>query len=389
MKIKNSKKTSVSDEELVRNLMGGYAENASVLEQENQILKQTVTQLKRELERFHQPPLLVAEVKEIMDENAILRLNNGNEFFVGIGKGLNELKSGDSVLVEQKNLTIVKVIPVAKTFNVDKFVIVEKPKIKWSEVGGLDHQINEIKEVVELPLKKPELFKKIGIHPPKGILLYGPPGTGKTILAKAVAASTDSNFIEIVGSELVQKFIGEGAKMIKEIFQMAREKAPSIIFIDEIDALASTRIDIGTSGEREVQRTFMQLLAEIDGFKPLGDVKIIGCTNRKDILDPAVTRPGRLDRLIEVPLPNIEGIKQIFAIHTKNMTLDKRINLDKVHKNLDEYSGAEIKAVCTEAGYFAIRANRTRILEKDLLEAIKKVKRDENLEGDDYLRMFG
>ena len=389
MKIKNSKKTSVSDEELVRNLMGGYAENASVLEQENQILKQTVTQLKRELERFHQPPLLVAEVKETMDENAILRLNNGNEFFVGIGKGLNELKSGDSVLVEQKNLTIVKVIPVAKTFNVDKFVIVEKPKIKWSEVGGLDHQINEIKEVVELPLKKPELFKKIGIHPPKGILLYGPPGTGKTILAKAVAASTDSNFIEIVGSELVQKFIGEGAKMIKEIFQMAREKAPSIIFIDEIDALASTRIDIGTSGEREVQRTFMQLLAEIDGFKPLGDVKIIGCTNRKDILDPAVTRPGRLDRLIEVPLPNIEGIKQIFAIHTKNMTLDKRINLDKVHKNLDEYSGAEIKAVCTEAGYFAIRANRTRILEKDLLEAIKKVKRDENLEGDDYLRMFG
>ncbi|MBT7368560.1 AAA family ATPase [Candidatus Woesearchaeota archaeon] len=369
--------------------MGGYAENASVLEQENQILKQTVTQLKRELERFHQPPLLVAEVKETMDENAILRLNNGNEFFVGIGKGLNELKSGDSVLVEQKNLTIVKVIPVAKTFNVDKFVIVEKPKIKWSEVGGLDHQINEIKEVVELPLKKPELFKKIGIHPPKGILLYGPPGTGKTILAKAVAASTDSNFIEIVGSELVQKFIGEGAKMIKEIFQMAREKAPSIIFIDEIDALASTRIDIGTSGEREVQRTFMQLLAEIDGFKPLGDVKIIGCTNRKDILDPAVTRPGRLDRLIEVPLPNIEGIKQIFAIHTKNMTLDKRINLDKVHKNLDEYSGAEIKAVCTEAGYFAIRANRTRILEKDLLEAIKKVKRDENLEGDDYLRMFG
>jgi proteasome regulatory subunit len=243
--------------------------------------------------------------------------------------------------------------------------------------------------VVELPLKKPEIFKKVGIQPPKGILLYGPPGTGKTLLAKAVANSTDSTFIEVVASELVQKFIGEGAKLVKEIFEMAKEKAPSIVFIDELDALAAKRIEIGTSGEREVQRTFMQLLAEIDGFKHLGNVKVVGCTNRKDILDPAILRPGRLDRLIYVPLPDKEGIVEIFKIHTKNMTLGKDINLNQVYDKMDGFSGAEIKAVCTEAGYYAIRENRYKITEKDLLDAVEKVKRQEELEGTDYMNMFG
>jgi proteasome regulatory subunit len=232
------------------------------------------------------------------------------------------------------------------------------------------------------------LFKKVGIEPPKGILLYGPPGTGKTLLAKAVAASTKSTFIEVVGSELVQKFIGEGAKLVKEIFQLAREKAPSIIFIDELDAIAAVRIDIGTSGEREVQRTFMQLLAEIDGFDPLDNVKIIGCTNRKDILDPAITRPGRLDRLIHVPLPNDEARKEIFKIHTQRMTMG-RINMDKIIKTLDGFSGAEIKAVATEAGYFAIRENRTKVKEQDFLQGIQKVAAEVELEGEDYLKMFG
>src|SRR4030042_752071 len=193
----------------------------------------------------------------------------------------------------------------------------EKPTTAWGDIGGLDNEAEEIREVIELPLKKPELFRKIGIQPPKGILLHGPPGTGKTLLAKAVASSTQSSFIQIVGSELVQKFIGEGAKLVKEIFELAREKAPSIVFIDELDAIAAKRIDIGTSGEREVQRTFMQLLAELDGFKPLGNVKIIGCTNRKDILDPAVTRPGRLDRLIYIPLPNKDGIIEILGYTQK------------------------------------------------------------------------
>jgi proteasome regulatory subunit len=232
------------------------------------------------------------------------------------------------------------------------------------------------------------LFSKIGIQPPKGVLLYGEPGTGKTLLAKAVASSTNSTFIEIVGSELVQKFIGEGAKLVNEVFALAKKKAPAIIFIDEIDALAAKRIEIGTSGEREVNRTFMQLLAEIDGFKNLGDVKVIGCTNRKDILDPAILRPGRLDRLIKVGKPDKDGIKEIFKIHTSKMNIGK-VNIDALCSKMKELSGAEIKAVCTEAGYFAIRSNRRKVKREDFLKAIVKVKAEESLEGDDYLGMFG
>ncbi|HLC98753.1 MAG TPA: proteasome-activating nucleotidase [Candidatus Nanoarchaeia archaeon] len=370
-------------------VISNYTIDVNSIEQENRILRETVAHLKEELNKLQKTPLLVAEVREVSGENAVLRLPNGNEFFVDILSECRDIKPGDSVLIEQKNLTVVKKIDSRKKFNVEKFVIIEKPDIKWSDIGGLSKQEEEIKEVIELPLKKPELFKKVGIQPPKGILLYGPPGTGKTLLAKAVAASTNSTFIEIVGSELVQKFIGEGAKLVKEVFELAREKAPAIIFIDEMDAIAATRIEIGTSGEREVQRTFMQLLAEIDGFKHLGNVKVVGCTNRKDILDPAITRPGRLDRLIFVPLPDKEGIAQIFKIHTGQMKLDKRINISKIYKDLEGLSGAEIKAVCTEAGYFAIRNNRTKILQKDIKEAITKVKEREDREGDDFLSMFG
>jgi len=237
-----------------------------------------------------------------------------------------------------------------------------------------------------LPLKRPDLFGKVGILPPKGILLYGPSGTGKTLLARAVAASTNSTFIEIVGSELVQKFIGEGAKLVKDIFKLAREKAPSIIFIDELDAIASERVDIGTSGEREVQRTFMQLLSEIDGFNHLDDVKIIGATNRVDILDQAIVRPGRLDRLIEIPYPEFEERNEIFKIHTKNMTLDN-VDLGKLSSLSEDFSGAEIRSVCTEAGYFAMRDKRTRVKFPDFSSAIKKIKKDE---GDNkYKVMFG
>jgi len=187
----------------------------------------------------------------------------------------------------------------------------------------------------------------------------------------------------------VQKFIGEGAKLVKEIFQLAREKSPAVIFIDELDALASKRVEIGTSGEREVNRTFMQLLAEIDGFKHLDNVKVIGATNRKDILDPAIVRPGRLDRLIHIGIPNIESRKEIFKIHTKSMSVEKKININKVVADMESFSGAEIRAVCTEAGYFAIRDSRQKITQDDFKKAVKKVKESENLEGDDYLRMFG
>ena len=380
---------ATKNKDALSKMMSHYTVDVNAIEEENRFLRETVEHLKDELNKFQRTPLLVANIKEMIDKNALIRLQNGNEFLVEISSEAGKIRAGDTVLVEQKNLTITKKIISRKKFNVDQFVIIEKPEIKWSDIGGLSPQIEEIKEVIELPLKKPELFKKVGIQPPKGVLLHGPPGTGKTLLAKAVAASTDSTFIEVVASELVQKFIGEGAKLVKDIFQLAKEKAPSIIFIDELDALAAKRIEIGTSGEREVQRTFMQLLAEIDGFKHLGNVKVIGCTNRKDILDPAVLRPGRLDRLIYTPTPDEEGLRQIFKIHTRNMKLDKKIDLELIYKMMEGFSGAEIKAVCTEAGYFAIRKNRFKIVERDLIDAVKKVKAEEEREGEDYLKMFG
>lgn len=370
---------------------GAFALNNSTsdVEQENRLLRETITQLKHELDRYRSPALLVADVVELVDdENAIIVMPNGNKFFVDIASGVDDVKNGDSVLVEQKNLTIVDKISSTKRFNVDQFVIMNKPTTKWSDIGGLKREVKEVREVVELPLKKPELFEKVGIEPPKGILLHGPPGTGKTLLAKAVAASTNATFIEIVGSELVQKFIGEGAKLVKEIFDLARENAPAIIFIDELDSLAANRIELGTSGEREVQRTFMQFLAEIDGFKPLSNVKIIGCTNRKDILDPAILRPGRLDRHIEVGAPDIDGVEQILKIHTKKMKLEKGFKYKAVAKELVGLSGAEIKAVCTEAGYAAIRRDRHVITAKDILAGKDMVLRSEELEGDEYMNMF-
>lgn len=361
------------------------------IQEENRILKETIRQLRMELDRYRTPAFLIAEVSEVMnkDQQAIIKVPNGNRFLVDVSSDVEKLRAGDTVTVEQKNLTVLDKINRTKAFDVEQFVIMEKPMINWSDIGGLKRQINEIKEVVELPLKKPELFKKVGITPPKGVLLHGPPGTGKTILAKAVAKSTNSTFIEIVGSELVQKFIGEGAKQIKEIFELAREKAPSIVFIDEIDALASRRVDMGTSGEREVQRTFMQLLAEIDGFKNLGNVKIIAATNRLDVLDEAVIRPGRLDRLIEIGPPEPDGVKQIFKIHTKNMTIGKRVKVEKILKRMIGMTGAEIKGACTEAGYHAIRENRSTIQEKDFIYGVNKVLRTEGEEGHDYMRMFG
>jgi len=379
----------VKSKNIIDSIMYSYSTSSNPLEEENRILKETVTRLKEETERFKQNPLMVCEVREVFNKNAMIKIPNGNQFLVNISNECEKLSAGDIVLVEQKNLTIIRKTPVTRKFNIEKFVIVEKPTITWEEIGGLSQQVQEIKEVVELPLKRPELFRKIGITPPKGMLLYGEPGTGKTMLAKAVAASTNSTFIEVVGSELVQKFIGEGAKLVKEIFEFARKRAPAIIFIDEIDSLAAKRMEVGTSGEREVNRTFMQLLAELDGFKPLGNVKVIGATNRKDILDPAIIRPGRLDRLLNIPIPNQQARIDIFKIHTKRMTFDKIINFEALSANMEGFSGAEIKAVCTEAGYFAIRENRSFVTKDDFAKATEKVKKAEELEGKDYMGMFG
>ena len=374
----------------IESVVYDYTVNTAELEEENQLLRQTVEQLRQEVDRFRHPPLMVCEIADTAKGGYIIKIPNGNKFYTVASSEVKDIKVGDTVLCEQKNLTIIRKIQSDKKFNVDQFTIISRPKQNFRDIGGLDDQITELKEVVELPLRKPDLFKRLGIEPPKGVLLHGEPGTGKTLLAKAVANSSQATFIEIVGSELVQKFIGEGAKMIKEIFQLAREKAPSIVFIDEIDALASTRIELGTSGEREVQRTFMQLLAELDGFKPLGNVRIIAATNRLDILDPAITRPGRFDRLIHIPIPDREGVSNILKIHSQGMTLEG-VNTERIAHMLheQEFSGAEVKAVCTEAGYLAIRNDRVHITHQDFEEAIEKVLRREEQEGTDYLKMFG
>lgn len=372
----------------IDSVMYSYSTNSNPYEEENRLLKETVGRLKDELEKFKQPPLMVCEVRDVLEDKVIIKIPNGNLFCVTVSDECPPLKAGELVLSDQKNLTVLNKVPITKHYNIEKFVIVEKPKIEWKDVGGLDGQASEVKEVVELPLKKPKLFTKVGIQPPKGILFYGEPGTGKTLLAKAVAASTDSTFIEVVGSELVQKFIGEGAKLIKDIFEFARKKAPSIVFIDEIDSLAAKRVEVGTSGEREVSRTFMQLLAELDGFKPLDNVKVIGATNRKDILDPAIIRPGRLDRLIHIPKPDKAAQKAILSIHTQKMNCGN-LDFSDVLEKMEGFSGAEIKAMCTEAGYYAIRSNRTKVKKQDFFDAIEKVNNSKNSEGSDYLNMFG
>ena len=380
---------NAKEKNILDSVIYSYSTESSQANEENRILKDTVNKMREDLEKFKSPPLMVCEVRNVFEKEAVVRLPNGNQFYVSVSNECGKIKPGDVVLADQKNLVITRKIPSTRKFDIENFVIVEKPKVSWDSIGGLSAQANEIKEVVELPLKRPELFKKVGITPPKGILLYGAPGTGKTLLAKAVASSTNSTFIQIVASELVQKFIGEGAKMVKEIFELARKRAPSIVFIDELDALAAKRIEMGTSGEREVNRTFMQLLAEIDGFHPLDNVKIAGATNRKDILDPAITRPGRLDRLIYVPLPKKEGRLEILKIHSQNMSLEPDVDLVNLSLSMEDMSGAEIKAVCTEAGYFAIRSDRTKITREDMLKAIDKVKHEEQEEGQDYMNMFG
>ncbi len=377
------------EKNLIESVMYSYTATTNPYEDENRVLKETLNKFKEELEKFKTPPLMVSEVRDILGENIIIRIPNGNLFYVNVSGECGKLIPGDLVLTDQKNLTIINKVPIAKHFNVEKFVIVEKPTTTWEEIGGLEEQIREVKEVVELPLRRPDLFKKIGIQPPKGILFYGEPGTGKTLLAKAVAASTNSTFIEVVGSELVQKFIGEGAKLIKDIFELARKKAPSIVFIDEIDALAAKRVELGTSGEREVNRTFMQLLAEMDGFKPLDNVKIIGATNRKDILDPAITRPGRFDRLISVPKPDRKSRLSILSIHAKGMSVDASVNTEEISGKMDDFSGAEIRAACTEAGYFAIRESRTKVTSQDFQNAVEKIRRTKDVESDEHKQMFG
>jgi proteasome regulatory subunit len=332
--------------------------------------------LKSEIEQLRSPPLVIGTITDVVDSSrAIVRSSAGPRFLVKTSPSIDpeELKPGVRCTLNQQSLAIVEVLPLSYDSRVYGMELVEFPEEKYEDIGGLEVQIVEIKEAVELPLKKPELFAKVGIDPPKGILLYGPPGTGKTLLAKAVAHETQACFLRVVGSELVQKYIGEGARLVRELFDLAKKKAPSIIFIDEIDAIGAQRSDASTSGDREVQRTLMQLLAEMDGFEQRGEVKIVGATNRIDILDRALLRPGRFDRIIEIPIPNFEGRLAILHIHTRSMNLAEDVDLGRIAQVTDGKNGADLKAICTEAGMFAIRADNTQVRQDDFMRAVEKL----------------
>ncbi|KAL0018325.1 hypothetical protein WJX79_004384 [Trebouxia sp. C0005] len=321
-------------------------------------------------------PMSVGNLEEIIDENhAIVSSSVGPEYYVSILSFVDksQLEPGCSVLMHNKVLSVVGLLQDETDPMVSVMKVEKAPLESYADVGGLEQQVIEIKEAVELPLTHPELYQDIGIKPPKGVILYGEPGTGKTLLAKAVANSTSATFLRVVGSELIQKYLGDGPKLVRELFRVAEELAPTIVFIDEIDAIGTKRYESQSGGEREIQRTMLELLNQMDGFDSMGDVKVIMATNRIDSLDPALIRPGRIDRKIEFPLPDTKTKRRIFGIHTGRMTLSDDVNLEEFIMAKDELSGADIKAVCTEAGLLALRERRMRVTHVDFKKAKEKV----------------
>ena len=352
---------------------------AALLEQKVRAedLQKENSQLKRENNQLKRMPLFVAVIVDILENNEIYLRQQGNnqEYITHASDELRPLlKPGTKVAVNNA-LSIVKVIGNVYDSRVRVMELEESPGISYAQIGGLSDEIKEVREAVEYPLTKPEIFKRIGVEPPKGILLYGSPGTGKTLIAKAVAHEAKATFIRMSGSELVHKFIGEGAGLVRELFTLARERAPAIVFIDEIDAVGSMRTNDGTSGSAEVQRTLMQLLAEMDGFDNRGDIRIMAATNRVDMLDPALLRPGRFDRLIKIPLPDQAARLEILKIHTKRMHLAD-ISLEVIAAMTDSATGAELQAICREAGMMAVRRDALSVEMKDFAEAVRKVKTD-------------
>lgn len=345
------------------------------MESEIRSLKKRANRLDEEVRSLKSPPLIVGHLEDILDqERGIVRSSNGTVFQVALNQRLtpNVLKPGVRVALNQDTLAVIEVLHDAWDPMVSGAEMVERPDTDYDSVAGLEEQKQYVREAIELPLNSPELFEQVGVEPPKGILLVGPPGCGKTLLAKAVANHTEATFIRMVGSELAQKYIGEGGRMVRELFSLAKEKSPSIIFLDEIDAIGAKRLDGSTSGDREVQRTLMQLLAELDGFDALENVKIIAATNRPDILDEALLRPGRFDRVIEIPIPDDVGRKAIFKLNIDKMST-KKIQLKPIVDKTNGFSGAEIKATCVEAGMIAIRQGRGYIKQTDFMDSIKRI----------------
>ncbi|KAL7416123.1 P-loop containing nucleoside triphosphate hydrolase protein [Mrakia frigida] len=307
----------------------------------------------------------------------VINIKQIAKFVVGLGDKVapTDVEEGMRVGVDRTNYKIQIPLPPKIDPSVTMMQVEEKPDVTYSDVGGCKEQIEKLREVVELPLLEPERFATLGIDPPKGVLLFGPPGTGKTLCARAVANRTDATFIRVIGSELVQKYVGEGARMVRELFEMARSKKACIIFFDEVDAIGGARFDDGAGGDNEVQRTMLELINQLDGFDPRGNIKVLMATNRPDTLDPALLRPGRLDRRVEFSLPDAEGRAQIMRIHARSMSVERDIRFELIARLCPNTTGAELRSVATEAGMFAIRARRKVATEKDFLDAVEKVVR--------------
>ena len=344
-------------------------------------LKTDVDELKRENEVLKTSSLYIASVEEITDDGVVIKQHGNNqEVLTQAATRLDsDLRPGDRVAIND-SFAVQQVLDDETDSRAQAMEVTESPDVEYADIGGIDEQIREVREAVEDPLENPEQFEAVGVEPPSGVLLHGPPGTGKTMLAKAVANESDATFIKMAGSELVRKFIGEGSRLVRDLFELAAEREPAVIFIDEIDAVAAKRTDSKTSGDAEVQRTMMQLLSEMDGFDDRGEIRIMAATNRFDMLDEAILRPGRFDRLIEVPEPDAEGRARILEIHTQDMNVAEGTDVSDVAADLDGYSGADIASLATEAGMFAIRDGRTEVTQTDFEQAREKLQDAEQTE---------
>ncbi|KAG9248529.1 P-loop containing nucleoside triphosphate hydrolase protein [Calycina marina] len=327
---------------------------------------------------------IIGEVlKQLDEERFIVKASSGPRYVVGCRSKVDKvsLKQGTRVALDMTTLTIMRMLPREVDPLVYNMSLEDPGQVSFGGIGGLNEQIRELREVIELPLKNPELFIRVGIKPPKGVLLYGPPGTGKTLLARAVASGLETNFLKVVSSAIVDKYIGESARLIREMFGYAKEHEPCIIFMDEIDAIGGRRFSEGTSADREIQRTLMELLNQLDGFDYLGKTKIIMATNRPDTLDPALLRAGRLDRKIEIPLPNEVGRLEIMKIHAAGVVTEGDVDFESVVKMSDGLNGADLRNVVTEAGLFAIKDYRDAVNQDDFNKAVRKVAETKKLEG--------
>lgn len=344
------------------------------IKNETQALKRELVRAKEEVKRIQSVPLVIGQFHEVIDHNhGIVGSTTGSNYYVRILSTLNRelLKPGASVALHRHSNAVVDVLPPEADSSISMMSADETPDVSYNDIGGADIQKQEMREAVELPLTHFELYKQIGIDPPRGVLLYGPPGTGKTMLAKAVAHHTTAAFIRVVGSEFVQKYLGEGPRMVRDVFRLARENAPAIIFIDEVDAIATKRFDAQTGADREVQRILLELLNQMDGFDQTVNVKVIMATNRADTLDPALLRPGRLDRKIEFPQPGRREKRLIFQVLTAKMNLADDVDLEDYVSRPEKLSGAEISCIVQEAGMHAVRANRYIVLPKDFEKGYK------------------